>query len=89
MWSLEITSPQPVALSRDYLWQLAVLVMSIPLRSTLFEQFVFKSDSVVIMFPFCRATTLSMGTSVLTTATIAPVLLDLKIRLLLRVLRAS
>ena len=89
MGSLEITNPQPVALSRDYLWQLAVLAMSIPLRSTLFEQFVFKSDSVVIMFPFCRATTLSMGTSVLTTATIAPVLLDLEIRLLLRILRPS
>ena len=89
MGSLEITSPQPVALSRDYLWQLPVLAMNIPLRSTLFEQIVFKSDSVVIMFPFCRATTLSMGTSVLTTATIAPVLLDLEIRLLLRILRAS
>jgi hypothetical protein len=30
-----------------------------------------------------------MGTSVLTTATIAPVLLDLEIRLLLRILRPS
>ena len=88
MGSLEITSPQPVALSRDYLWQLAVLAMSIPSRSTLFEQFIFKSDNVII-FPFCQMTTLSMGNSVLTTATIAPVLLDLEIRLLLRILRPS
>ena len=89
MGSLEIASPQPVALSRDYLWQFAVLAMSIPSRSTLFEQFIFKSDNVIIIFPFCQMTTLSMGTSVLTTATIAPVLLDLEIRLLLRILRPS
>jgi hypothetical protein len=37
MGNLQITSPQPVALLRDYLWQLAVLAMSIPSRSTLFE----------------------------------------------------
>ena len=79
MGSLEITSPQPVALSRDYLWQLAVLAMSIPSRSTLFEQFIFTSDKVIIIFPFCQTTTLSMGISVLTTAIIAPALLDLEI----------
>ena len=77
MGSLEITSPQPVAPSRDYLWQLAVLAMSIPSRSTLFEQFIFKSDNIIIMFPSCQMTTLSMGTSVLTTAIIALALLDL------------
>ena len=69
---------------RDYLWQLAVLAMSIPSRSTLFEQFIFTSDKVIIILPFCQTTTVSMGISVLTTAIIAPALLDLEIRLLLR-----
>ena len=79
MGNLEITSPQPVALLRDYLWQLAVLAMSTPSRSILFEEFIFTPDKVIIIFPFCQTTTLSMGTSLLTTAIIAPALLDLEI----------
>ena len=53
MGNLEITSPQPVAPLRDYLWQLAVLAMSTPLRSTLFEDFTSTPNKVIIMFPFC------------------------------------
>ena len=88
MWSLEITSPQPVALSRDYLWQLAVLAMSIPSRSTLFEQFIFKSDNVIIIYiPILSNDHTANGD--FCAATIAPVLLDLEIRLLLRILRPS
>ena len=77
--NLEITSPHPVAPLRYYLWQLAVLAMSTPLRSTLFEEYTFTPTKVIIIFPFCQTNTLSMGTSVLTTAFIAPALLDLEI----------
>ena len=77
--NLEITSPHPVAPLRYYLWQLTVLAMSTPLRSTLFEEYTFTPSKVIIIFPFCQTYTLSMGTSVLTTAFIAPALLDLEI----------
>ena len=39
MGNLQITSPHPVAPLRYYLWQLAVLAMSTPLRSTIFEEY--------------------------------------------------
>ena len=76
--NLEITSPHPVAPLRYYLWQLAVLAMSTPLRPTLFEEYTFTPTKVIIIFPFCQTNTLSMGSSVLTTAFIAPALLDLE-----------
>jgi len=79
MGDLEITSPQPVALLRDCLWRLAVLAKSTPSRFILFEEFIFTPDKIIIIFPFCQTTTLSMVTSVLTTAIIAPALLDLEI----------
>ena len=47
MGNLQITSPQPVALLRDYLWQLAVLAMSTPSSSTLFEECIFTPDNVI------------------------------------------
>jgi len=77
--NLEITSPHPVAPLRYYLWQLAVLAMSTPLRYTLFEEYTFTPTKVIIIFPFFQTNTLSTGTSVLTTAFIAPALLDLEI----------
>jgi len=63
---------------RYYLWQLAALAMSTPLRSTKFEEYTFTPTKVTIIFPFCQTNTLSMGTSVLTTAIIDPALLDLE-----------
>ena len=78
MGHLEITSPHTVAPLRYYLWQLAVFPMSTHLRSTIFEENTFTPTKVIIIFPFCQTNTLSMGTSVLTTAIIALALLDLE-----------
>ena len=78
MGHLEITSPHTVAPLRYYLWQLAVFPMSTHLRSTIFEEYTFTPTNVIIIFPFFQTNTLSMGTSVLTTAIIALALLDLE-----------
>ena len=57
--------PQPVAPLRDYLWQLAVLAMSTPLRSTLFEEFTLTPNNVIILFPFFLWLTLCPAPSLL------------------------
>ena len=67
-----------VAPLRYYLWQLAVLAMSTPLRSTFFEEYTFTPTKVIIIWEIINDRTVH-GTSVLTTATIAPALLDLEI----------